>query len=310
MRIPVRRQFGGLLRLARYKEYTYFVTITTLLGVAAGHGEFGWRLLCVLAANWLGVGFIFMINDVEDAPEDALNPAKAQRNPVSAGDLSEATAERLSTVVMLASALLFGLLGSWPFIIGGTCLIIGHLYSWRRVRLKTIPGVDLISHCLMLAALQFLAAQFTFEPGYLGPWVFPLVMAISISLYGELFNEIRDYEGDVRAGIRHTATVLGPRVTHVLMWVLLVIGGFSAVAAGVSGFIPPWVLLIMLVAAVILLARPVLRARHSRSMVELQEPFQKPVELSAAVALLLWFVIPWAGKMLPWASQALWALLR
>ena len=86
----MKRQLGGVLRLTRFQEYTSFVTVTTLLGAAVAHGSFGWPLIRVLAANWLAVGFAFMINDVEDAPDDALSPAKAGRNPVSAGDLSVA----------------------------------------------------------------------------------------------------------------------------------------------------------------------------------------------------------------------------
>jgi 4-hydroxybenzoate polyprenyltransferase len=295
----MRRQLGGVWRLTRIKEYVSFVVVTTLLGAAAGRGKFGWPLVIVLIANWLAVGFAFMINDVEDAPDDALNPAKIKRNPVSAGDLSARSGQAVSFAGALLAAVLFALLGLWPFVIGVTCLVISYLYSWRRVRLKTIPVADLVSHALMLAALQFLAAYFAVGPGPAWRWVFPLTFLVAISLYGQLFNELRDFEGDVKAGVRHTATLVGPRIARSLMMALLAMGvAAAAVTFFVVRLIPMWVLLIAAGLSVILLARPLLRVRRSRSLIELQQPFQKPFEYAAAAALAVWFVGPWLESLL------------
>ena len=104
-------RLSGIWRLTRFKEYVSFVIITTLLGAAASRGSFGWLLIGVLVANWLAVGFAFMINDVEDAPDDALNPAKALRNPVSAGVLSPCIGRLLSYLVASMAALLYATLG-------------------------------------------------------------------------------------------------------------------------------------------------------------------------------------------------------
>ena len=41
-----------------------------------------------------------------------------------------------------------------------------------------------------------------------------------------------------------------------------------------------------------------LNARHSRNTVELHEPFQKPIEMGAALALSIWFVAPWLSDLL------------
>ena len=81
----------GIIKLTRFDEYVWFVIVTTCLGAAAGAngGSFGWQWIVALLANWAAVGFAFMINDVEDADDDALNPAKINRNPVSAGILTK-----------------------------------------------------------------------------------------------------------------------------------------------------------------------------------------------------------------------------
>ena len=291
----MKKRINGLLRLARYKEFVSFVVITTLLGAAVGKGILGWRLIVVLLANWLAVGFAFMINDVEDAVDDALNPAKAKRNPVSAGDLSPRQGHVASFGVAVMAAVLYALLGTWPFVVGATCLIIGYVYSWRRIRLKSIPVADLISHGLMLAGLQFLAAHFTFGPGPAWRWVFPLTFLVAISLYGQLFNELRDFEGDVQAGVTHTASLLGRRVAHLLMMTLFSMGVLSAiVTVFIVRLIPTWVLLVAAALAAILLIRPLLRLRRHHSALELQAPLQKPLEHAAAIAFALWFVEPWA----------------
>ena len=295
----MKRQLGSILRLTRVQEYLCFVVITTLLGAAVGHGSFSWPLILVVVANWFAVGFAFMINDVEDAPDDALDPAKVKRNPVSAGDLSARSGRAASFVGAIIAAALYALLGLWPFVIGATCLVISYLYSWRRVRLKTIPVADLVSHALMLAALQFLAGYFTFGHGPTWRWVFPLTFLVAISLYGQLFNELRDFEGDLKAGVRHTASLIGPRIARILMMALLAIGVAAAIITlFVVRLIPTWVLIIAAGLAAILLVRPALKVRRSHSLVELQQPFQKPLEYATATAFAIWFVGPWVEAAL------------
>jgi 4-hydroxybenzoate polyprenyltransferase len=295
----VKKRLVGVWRLTRFREYLCFVVITTSLGAAVGKASFGWRWMIVLIANWLTVGFAFMINDVEDAPDDALNPAKVKRNPVSAGDLSVRSGRAASFGGAVTAAVLYALLGLWPFIIGVTCLVIGYLYSWRRIRLKTIPVVDLISHGLMLAGLQFLTGYFTFGPGPAWRWIFPLTFLVAISLYGQLFNELRDFEHDVKAGVTHTASLIGPRLAHILMMLLFAIGVVSAaITVFVVRLIPTWVLLMVVGVATILLVQPALRVSREQSATELQEPFQKPLEIAAAFGLAVWFVGPWVESTL------------
>jgi len=219
----------GIAKLTRFDEYVYFVIITTLLGVASAKGFLDWQLFILLPANWLAVGFAFMINDIEDAPDDALSPSKINRNPVSAGLITPQTARIATFIVGLVSAGLFSLLGTWPFLFGLTSLILGYLYSSRSVRLKTIAFFDVLSHCLMLAGLQFLCGYFTYTNQLNQHWLWPFIFVMSISIYGELYNEIRDLEGDRAAQLRHTAIILGDKASHILMLTSLMMGIFSGI---------------------------------------------------------------------------------
>ena len=295
----MKRSLDGLLKLTRFDEYVFFVIVTTLLGVASAGGNVDWRFLVVLLANWTAVGFAFMINDIEDAPDDALSSSKINRNPVSAGLITPKTARIWTFIVGVISAALFALLGTWPFIFGLLSLILGYLYSYRGVRLKTIAFLDVLSHCLMLAGLQFLTGYFTYSTTLVRNWLWPFLFVVCISVYGELYNEIRDFEGDQAAQLRHTAIVLGSRTSHVLMLAILVLGVFSGIVSFlVIDLIPFWVFIIMAVLALLLLLPQVLKLRRGDSSIEIQNAFQKPFERAAALALLFQFIVPWLDTLL------------
>lgn len=298
MKRPGKNKLEGLLKLTRYKEYLGFVVVTSLLGAVAGRGEFGWKLLAVLAANWLAVGFSFMINDVEDARDDAMNPKKALRNPVSAGMLSEKEGTQAAFAVALLAGALYLTLGFTAALTGWICLGTGYLYSWKRVRLKSVPVLDILSHGFMLAGLQFLAAVYAFSPGRVSGWWTMLIFVSAVSMYGQMFNEVRDYEGDLKAGVTHTASVIGKRAAVVVMGIFLAGGVLAgAYAIFIQRFFPLWVLGMMFLIVAVLLIRPIWKIRKEMNIVEMQQPMQKPIEWAAAFSLGTWFVWPWLVKL-------------
>jgi 4-hydroxybenzoate polyprenyltransferase len=295
----VAQRLAPVWRLTRFQEYVAFVVITSLLGAAAARGSLGWPLIVVLVANWLAVGFAFMVNDVEDAPDDALTPAKARRNPVSSGEISPGFARLLSFTVAGVAVILYAALGPGPLITGLACIILSYFYSARPVRLKSAPVADLASHALILAGLQFAAAYLVFDGGTLLQWLSPLIVVLAISLYGQLFNQLRDFDGDRQAGVTHTASLVGRRLAYGLMMAWLILGlAFAAVFVFVVRLVPIWVLLLALVLAVLLSWRRLLGVRTSRSALEPHRALQKPVEIAVAAALLAWFAGPWALSIL------------
>ncbi len=291
----MKEPLDGLWQLTRFPEYASFVVVTTILGAAAARGSFGWPFAGVLAANWLAVGFAFMLNDVEDAPDDALNPEKVGRNPVSAGRLSARAARAWSMGVAAAAAGLYALLGWGAFVAGLACLVLGYVYSARPLRLKAVPVADLVSHIFMLAGLQFGAAYLALaaERNAAGGWVLPLLFVLAISLYGQLFNELRDLDGDRAAGVTHTASLIGARPAQALMLAALVTGVAAGLATvWVERLIPVEVLLAIVGLGVLLAGRRLVRARLAASTVELHRPFHKPIEIAAAAVLLVWYASP------------------
>ena len=287
------RTITGLIRLTRYRDYVAQTIITTLMGFLAYKVHLDLqqipRMLLVLLANLLCVAFAFMINDVEDAPDDAYDKSKAARNPVTAGLLSPSSAYTFSIIVAISSAVTFYFLGPVTFWLGITSLVLAGLYSWRLLRLKSIPVIDLISHGLMLAGLQLLCAYFAINPyaGFDANWIAPFLFVVCISIRGQLFNQIRDFECDQKAGLKHTTSLVGIRTANILMSALLIIAGIMLIYSLIIQIIPIWLVLIVIPLGVVLLKKPASKYKASQGL-EKTYNFQKPVLIIGLISLTLW----------------------
>lgn len=249
--------FTSVMRLTRWKEFVPFVVPLTLFGALVSSQSIDWRVAMVTIANILVVAYAFMINDIEDAPDDAIEPERAARNPIAMGELSVRTAWIVSGVAAAASLIFYVFGGWWVLGIGTITLLLSHLYSWKPIRLKAWPIADVTSHSLMLSSLLFLAGFFAYSTN-LG-WVWLLVLATTLaSVYGQLYNQIRDYEMDKAAGLHNTAIVVGERITRVLMYFCVLLAIVFGLAAFVLGIIPLWLPIVggVIFAGVMLVYRP------------------------------------------------------
>jgi len=247
-------QLRGLIRLTRWKEYVPFVVPLTVLGalLAARPNEaaLDWRLVAITLANILAVAYAFMINDIEDAPDDARDPARAARNPVSMGEIGVQFGYNACRVVAVATLIMYALGGLHVFLIGVATLLLSHLYSWRRVRLKAWPVTDIVSHSLMLSGLLLLAGYFIYDssPGLV--W-FVAAGTTLFSVYGQLYNQLRDYDTDKAAGLYNTAIMLGEANTRRAMYLAVGLAVACLLAAVFQGLFPLWLGLVLLVSAAI-----------------------------------------------------------
>jgi 4-hydroxybenzoate polyprenyltransferase len=255
-----RDQIAGLIQLTRWKEYVPFVVPLTIVGAlmaARPHDTLlDWRLIAVTLANILAVAYAFMINDIEDAPDDARDPARAARNPITSGRIPPSIGYRATRIVALVTLVLYALGGVWVLAIGIGTLLLSHLYSWRPVRLKAWPVTDILSHSLMLSGLLLLAGYFIYhsDPGIV--W-FVAAAATLVSVYGQLYNQLRDYDMDKAAGLFNTAIILGQANTKRVMYLTIGLAATCLLAAIVQGAFPIWLGLVVLVSLPIsMLFRP------------------------------------------------------
>lgn len=242
-------QIRGLVRLTRWQEYVAFVIPLTVLGglLAARPNNLmlDWRLAVITLANILAVAYAFMINDIEDAPDDARDPDRAARNPITSGEIGVRVGYTACRLVAAATLLLYAFGGLSVFLIGTGTLLLSHLYSWRPVRLKAWPVTDVVSHSLMLSGLLLLAGYFIYDvqPGIV--WFVAAAVTL-ISVYGQLYNQLRDYDMDKAAGLHNTAIILGENNTRYAMYLAIGLAGVCLLAAIVQGVFPLWLGLVLL----------------------------------------------------------------
>lgn len=284
-------QLRGLIRLTRWKEYVPFVVPLTILGalLAARPNNLylDWRLAAVTFANILAVAYAFMINDIEDAPDDARDPARAARNPISNGEIGVRIGYTACRVVASATLILYALGGVWALFIGIITLLLSHLYSWRPVRLKAWPVTDVVSHSLMLSGLLLLAGYYTYhsQPGLV--W-FVAASVTLISVYGQLYNQLRDYDMDKQAGLYNTAIILGERNTRLAMYAAIGLAVVCMLAAIVQGVFPLWLGLVLVVSiAVSMLVSPKTDMRGGAA-VEISGAMQIQGLLVANMTVVTW----------------------
>lgn len=233
------KQIRGLVRLTRWQEYVPFTIPVTVFAALLSNQPLDWRIVAVTLANILAVAYAFMINDIEDAPDDALEEGRAARNPIAMGEISVRTGWIASIIVALVSLALYAVGGLWVLGIGVLTVLLSHFYSWKPVRLKAWPVADVTSHSLMLSGLLFLAGYFTYDvsPG----WVWLIGLAVTlVSIYGQLYNQLRDYNMDKAAGLHNTAIIVGERMTRLLMYICVGLAVVFFVTAIVLGVLPVW----------------------------------------------------------------------
>ncbi len=233
-----------LVRLTRWEEHVLFTVPVTLLGAVVAIYRHALpadapRLVAlVLAANLCAVAFAFMVNDLEDAPDDAREPSRRVRNVVACGALARRPAWHGTTAMGILALGLYLPLGVTVSAVGAFILALGFLYSWRGVRLKAWPLVDVLAHVLMLSALLFLAGYVALGGALGEAWLLALGLAL-FSAYGQFYNQLRDYHADRLAGLRNTASLLGRDGARWAMWSSLAGGGVCMGAALLSGWLPP-----------------------------------------------------------------------
>jgi len=267
---PLSEQFKGLVRLTRWKEYVPFVIPLTILGAllaARPHGILlDWRLVAVIAANILAVSYAFMINDIEDA----LVPAeRARRNPITLGMVNIRTGYAVCRIIAAVTLILYAIGGLSPFLIGLLTLFISHMYSWRPVRLKAHPVTDIVSHSLMLSGLLLLAGYFLYhnDPGVV--W-FVAGGATLFSVYGQLYNQLREFETDKSAGLQNTAIWLGEQATRRIMHISAALA-IACLAVAIFRDVFPVAFLVAVPVGFMLMALLRTSGSHIKQAVELED---------------------------------------
>lgn len=241
--VSLAEKVKAVIRLTRWREHVPYtiplVIIGALISLHLNELEFTWRIFPVIVANILAMSFAFMINDVEDAPDDARDPQKKANNVISSGILSYAAGVTLSATTF-AVALGLYVMGGWKtFGTGGLTLVLCYLYSAHPFRLKARPIIDVVSHAAMLSGLLMLSGYLIFNAYPGKAWL--IILAVTLgSAYGQFYNQIDDFTLDKKAGLRNTAMMFGKRGTQMVMYGCLAVAVILVAVSIWIGLFPAW----------------------------------------------------------------------
>ncbi len=224
------------LELTRWNLNIDYSIILTLFGtIAALNFNFqniDWKLLVFAILVNLFANFgTFAINDIADYKDDAQDPKKKVRNPISAGRLTIKESwiiYMILTSISLFSAFLIYNQTKQVEIIILACLInlLGYLYSVKPARLKDVPILDILSHGLFLGGLQVLIGFFTYSK-FISIQAQPLILlagaATFISFYGQMTNQIKDYEVDKLTQVKSTTQKFGLEIARFIKFASLAV---------------------------------------------------------------------------------------
>jgi 4-hydroxybenzoate polyprenyltransferase len=236
-------------------DIAFFFLLLCALGIIVARLSFSLPVVIGMIVNYLILVFAFIINDIEDREDDAdctyqpmstldnlrlmigMQPSQSKtpgvkrfRNIFSNDAVLPETGYLVLTIIAFLVIALSFLAGDLAVVlISIAALIVGFCYSWKGIRLKSLPILDLLSHSFLLAGVQVL--YFLVYPGAeRSIWGILMFLAVFFnSLSGDLRNEYRDFEEDQRHGIKNTSTYLGKNLTYILSNIVNVVSVLGVV---------------------------------------------------------------------------------
>jgi len=145
---------------------------------------------------------------VEDADDDCHYLEKRKRNPFANGELTKKQGYLIAFSFFFIGLSLLLAISYLVFLIGSILSLVGFLYSWRPIRLKSIPIADIMSHAICMGVLQFSITYLAFRLLDLF-FISFLMMIIPFSIASDIFQELRDFNADKEGGVNNTVQKLG-----------------------------------------------------------------------------------------------------
>lgn len=234
------RKFKKLLiayyRLSRIKViiFDYFWILSIISIVASGFAVLQKDVLIALFVCLLVHVYAFIVNDCEDAEDDAMDEKKAKRNPISSGFITYKQGILLLQLTFVPAIVISFLAHGLPAaIIILSALLAGHFYSWKPIRFKSMPVIDLISHAYALGMFQII--YFMLLPNAsAGLPSYAILSGIGLfSMAGSFYNQVRDFDIDVKSNLRNTAITIGKNKAQILS-VIFYVAAVLLIISGVA----------------------------------------------------------------------------
>ncbi len=172
-------------------------------------------LLLVLAITAM-YAFAYALNDYFDAPYDAYDARKSLTNPFVYSSVS-----RRTTTIAMCLVLGFLVAVFSAFSIAGLAslalfLAVAWGYSSPPLRLKSRPGIDLLTHAVFVQSYPYAVMVLLIGTGWVRADSALVAINFLGSLTGQLAQQVRDFEVDSRTD-SNLATAIGRGPTRFLL---------------------------------------------------------------------------------------------
>src|SRR5215208_837812 len=170
-------------------------------------------LVAAITANyWLG----YWLNDYFDADHDSQDEYKSRRNLFVQYPAARRLVFVVTGLVFGLSALLFLSFG-WR---GAVVLVMNFLVMWAYsappLRLKSRPGLDLLTHALFVQTWPYVICMWLIRPVWMQLDGIVLGIFFLTSVNGQINQQIRDFEVDTRTDTNFATRVGLPKTTLIL----------------------------------------------------------------------------------------------
>ncbi len=286
--LPKGLNLYNILILARLEAYMPVCFFSTMVGLNIAGGSHNLSsLLLIGLANMFAMAATCAFNDIEDAPEDML--ARSTRNIIALGKASKSTGYIVAVGCGIISLSLAMIAGITVFLIISALIVIAFLYSWKPVRLKAMPYLDLSTHASM-GGLMFLSSAWSYGIFWDGHVLSVCLIFSSGIALALLVHQLYDYKDDIAAKTTTTVVVLGKRTTYWIKGCIYVLIICLLAKENLSGFFPlKLIMSFCFVASSVIIMSIVLYPKQAFSVSKRVVPWA--VNAGAVAAIVMWYTM-------------------
>jgi 4-hydroxybenzoate polyprenyltransferase len=193
------------------------------------------RLAVFVVASCMLVAHIFSLNDWAGIAADGNDPNKTEGTFLNRGVSARALLV-LSLGLMLGSLVIFAALDARIALVALAIAALSGVYSHPAFDAKGTPIVSSVPHVLG-GVLHFLLGYSLFSPIDTRGALIALYFALTFTA-GHLNQEVRDYEGDRRNGIRTNAVRFGPHRVFIASFVVFTLAYAHLGVLAATGVVP------------------------------------------------------------------------
>lgn len=279
---PGRSPAFVVLTATRHRMDAWGVAMIVAMLPLIVHERAGPAALALVAAITLMYAFAYALNDYFDAPFDAHDARKSLTNPFVASAIPRRLATLAMGLVLVVLVVVFAAFGPAGMAVLALFLAVAWAYSSPPLRLKSRPGVDLLTHAIFVQSYPYAVMIWLIADGWTRADVALVAINFLGSLTGQLAQQVRDFEVDSRTD-SNLATAIGRGPTRAL---LRASTAATMIAVG-AGFLTATVPLRLLPLAVAAFPRFVLRFVPERAQASAAARSEWPVAFGLAYTIVL-----------------------